>query len=56
MNLTQFKPFKENSFYDDSSDNQIFENVPRRKTSPYCTVILIMDFKLPGTSSLETDP
>jgi len=27
MNLSQFKPFKFYSFYDDSIYNQIFENV-----------------------------
>jgi len=27
MNLSQFKPFKQYSFYDDSIYNQIFENV-----------------------------
>jgi len=36
MNLSQFKPFKLYSFYDDSIYNQIFENVTRRKTRPYC--------------------
>jgi len=27
MNLSQFKPFKEYSFYDDSIYNRIFKNV-----------------------------
>jgi hypothetical protein len=27
MNLSQFKPFKQYSFYDDPIYNQIFENV-----------------------------
>jgi len=27
MNLSQFKPFKQYSFYDDSIYDQIFENV-----------------------------
>jgi len=27
MNLSQFKPFKQYSFYDDAIYNQIFENV-----------------------------
>jgi len=37
MNLSQFKPFKQYSFYNDSIYNQIFENVTRHKTRPYCT-------------------
>jgi len=27
MNLSQFKPFKQYPFYDDSIYNQIFENI-----------------------------
>jgi len=36
MNLAQFKPFKNYSFYDDSIYNQIFENVTPCKTRPCC--------------------
>jgi hypothetical protein len=32
MNLPEFKPFKQYSFYDDSIYNQIFENVTPLKT------------------------
>jgi len=42
MNLSQFKPFKQYSFYDDSIYGQIFENVTRRKTRPYCTSFNIL--------------
>jgi len=35
MNLSQFKPFKQYSFYDDTIYNQIFENVTRCKTRTY---------------------
>jgi hypothetical protein len=42
MNLSQFKPFKQYSFYDDSIYNQIFENVTRRKLRPYCIPVCIL--------------